>query len=73
MEQKRAKEDSDALFLIQRGHFMVTSVLTGPEYMEDCNAIIFVGLLVHCIDRNLYWLALKRSQFGIYIILHNSV
>ncbi len=25
MEQKRAKEDSDALFLIQRSHFMVTS------------------------------------------------
>ncbi len=27
MEQKRAKEDSDALFLIQRSHFLVTSVL----------------------------------------------
>ncbi len=28
MEQKRAKEDSDALFLIQRSHFLVTSAVT---------------------------------------------
>ncbi len=26
LEQKRAKEDSDALFLIQRSHFLVTSL-----------------------------------------------
>ncbi len=26
---------------------------------------IYVGLLAHCTDRNLYWLVLKHSQFGI--------
>ncbi len=26
---------------------------------------IYVGPLVHCIDRNLYWLVLKHSHFGI--------
>ncbi len=37
MEQKRAKEDSDALFLIQRSHFLVTSVLTQGQLVAQEN------------------------------------
>ncbi len=36
LEQKRAKEDSDALFLIQRSHFLVTSVLSDWSILYTC-------------------------------------
>ncbi len=54
MEQKRAKEDSDALFLIQRSHFLVTSVVNS-DLLITCTYSWFVGAII----MNLY---VKKSK-----------
>ncbi len=40
LEQKRAKEDSDAIFLIQRSHFMVTSVSSIKIIRSTVSAVL---------------------------------
>ncbi len=60
LEQKRAKEDSDALFLRQRSHFLVTSVGAEGKKTHNIRRVLYVWLCLHHKFRNY---TLIRNQF----------